>query len=838
MKTNQSASRWLGLVAVLSALAFALNGCGGSDGGTGPAGAPGATVGVTSPTAATSLSMTITGVTVGSPPVVNFTVTDQSGVPVAGLTDTDLQFNIAKLVPGTNGDPSKWQNYINRTSTDKLSVQGSQERRGTDSGTKKPYPFGTLTDNKNGTYTYTFCTDITNTGTPDTTQCATAAQPNACPAPCTDADGNALDISYQPTLTTRVGIQMSNKTYPKVNATYDFVPAGGAVTTERIIVQTANCNECHNQLAVHGGTRIDTKLCVTCHNPGSWVAAGSNSTTNWAKETVDFKVMIHKIHRGDELPSVVGPDGILNDNPTTSVDESADNGTYKIGTHDFSDVAFPQDIRNCTKCHTNTDTVTARNTPQGDNWETRPSIAACGSCHDNIDFSQAGLPSGTDPNGHPGGAVSDNSECLTCHSANRIAGSIAAKHTNPVKVASAKFKYNIIDICGTAVASKPICPASTKPTIRFSVTDPTGATTHGYGNNYNIVGASKDPEFGSGASLNILIAWDTRDYANDGGAGTRPSRANSINALTLPAVDNGDGTFTVTSPAAVPGSATGSGAVAMEGHPRGQSDLTTTTYDINVPVKGEVAYFGITDTTPVARRTVVDVTAKCDKCHDMLSVHGGNRADNAQLCVLCHNPRDTDVGSRPKTNGFPDKTLALDGQREESIDFKRLIHGIHAGALTTYSGAKAYGMRTKGLVVYGYGGSKNDFSDKRFPGILSDCTTCHVGTTYQLTGLWSAPTQNGILASTLLSEPTATDSASYTSQLVDQTDDLARSPTAAVCTSCHDDIDNDPNLAHLVPLGNAKFLDTQASINSSPELCVTCHGSGGPQDVKLMHGVK
>ena len=98
--------------------------------------------------------MTITGVTINSPPVVNFTVTNQAGVGMAGLTAADLRFNIAKLVPGSNGEPSTWQNYINRASGG--AVQGSQER------SAAGYAFGTLVNHGDGSYTYTFATDIKN----------------------------------------------------------------------------------------------------------------------------------------------------------------------------------------------------------------------------------------------------------------------------------------------------------------------------------------------------------------------------------------------------------------------------------------------------------------------------------------------------------------------------------------------------------------------------------------------------------------------------------------------------------------------------------------------------
>jgi OmcA/MtrC family decaheme c-type cytochrome len=122
--------------------------------------------------------------------------------------------------------------------------------------------------------------------------------------------------------------------------------------------------------------RTETKLCVTCHNPGSWFNTPGNI------QTVDFKVMIHKIHMGDELPSVLDPDG----NPVTTT-----KGTYKLGNADFSDVAFPQDIRNCTKCHDGTPGA-ANVTANGDNWKTQPRKPACGACHDDAYFGAAPDP--------------------------------------------------------------------------------------------------------------------------------------------------------------------------------------------------------------------------------------------------------------------------------------------------------------------------------------------------------------------------------------------------------------------------------------------------------------
>lgn len=793
--------------------AAVISGCDGDDGAPGAQGAAGTNPVSTVtkediPDTDTSLDITIDGVSISSPPVVEFSIRNADGIPLAGIVNSDIRFTLAKLVPGTNNEPSYWQSYINDEEAAEVgpgfiagttSIQADYERN------------GTLVDRGDGSYSYTFATDITNVTTP-------------------------LAVSYDPTLTHRVAIQVGGG-LPAANPIYTFRPSDGATTGlfTREIVKTESCNECHNKLALHGGGRIEMKYCVTCHNPGTIDADSGN--------TVDFKVMIHKIHRGEDLPSV-----------------DVGGGEYSIygfnnSKHDYSDVVMPQDIRNCAKCHDGSDPET----PDGDNWNTNLSMAACGSCHDDVDFSKDGSALGAnDPDGHSGGIMTDNSLCFECHQVSRVAGSVAASHNLPAKVASAKFKYNILEICGTAVDMDPDCSASlAAPTVRFSVSDPTGATTHGYGNNYDVVGATvgvdRDPEFGANASLNILTGWDARDYSNDGGVGTRPSRANSLPAITN-AVDVGDGTFTIT--LADISTATGTGVIAIEGHPRGETVVGSGTFDISVPVKGEVAYFGITDPIPVPRRIAVDLETKCDKCHDQLSIHGNNRAENAQLCVICHNPRGTDIRRRDTTpvpdplamppvvaDGIPDIS-PLDGKREESIDFKRMIHAIHAAqrddpATTdndpaTTIDVEGHGFREKGIVIYGFGNRSHDYSHVRFPGILNDCTTCHNDGTYELTGTWETPTQADILASTVKSAPTASIKAEFDAEKLDQADDQTISPTAAVCSACHDSAIAQ---AHMETIGGATFNAPQPSIGTY-ESCAICHGPGRSADVKVVHGVQ
>ena len=163
---------------------------------------------------------------------------------------------------------------------------------------------------------------------------------------------------------------------------YNFVPNGAKVTVVRDVVKTATCNKCHDQMAFHGGSRRSVELCVLCHQAQSVDPDTGN--------TVDMAVFIHKIHAGSSLPSVQGgkPYQIIGHGQSVA---------------DYSDIAFPADIRSCTTCHD-----PAAGAAQQANY-TKPSRAACGSCHDTVNFAtganHVNLPQ-----------VSD-SQCSQCHPA-------------------------------------------------------------------------------------------------------------------------------------------------------------------------------------------------------------------------------------------------------------------------------------------------------------------------------------------------------------------------------------------------------------------------------------
>ncbi|NVJ58762.1 MAG: OmcA/MtrC family decaheme c-type cytochrome [Gammaproteobacteria bacterium] len=729
-----------------------LTGCAddGRDGAVGPEGPPGDVVYVNNE--ADSITLQIDDVDTSGNFTVEFSVDDQDGAPFTGLSAGEVRFIIAKLVPGTAGNSDSWQSYINRIEQPGGAGPGTETQLQATTESN-----GEFVNNQNGTYRYTFATPIQN-----------VTQPAV--------------ISYQPDLVHRVAIQVSGEFAP-INTTYEFIPTTGADENlnQKHIVTTETCNSCHGELAFHGGGRTEVNYCVTCHNPGSTDAQSRN--------TVDFKVMIHKIHRGADLPSVQsGTDYQI--------------WGFRNSEHNYSDVHFPQNINNCTKCHDQNN----EQTPQASNWFERPTLETCGACHDDVNFSE-GIAGG-----HPGGVVTDNSECTTCHAAGRVARSVVESHAQPEKLEAAKYQFNILSVSQTAPGEFPV--------IQFSITDPT--------NNDNPYSLTEPAWVAAGGAsrLAILLAWNTGDYANND-SGRAPASAVSLNGLI--ATNNNDGTFSITSSIAIPMGMTGSGAAAIEGHPAGDLDGDGTFTD-RIPVTGTVSYFTIADITPTPRREVADLQ-KCQNCHgklDGLSFHGANRTDNLQLCVMCHNPNNTDLAMRPTDPDGTDNeinTAAVDGLEEQSIDFKYLIHAIHGAD-----------KRENNLVVYGFGNQAHDFSEVHFPNRSDNCLACHNLASINL------PLASSVLATTLDSQATVNNQSPFGStDLVpiiaafDQNDDYNIGATAAVCSSCHD---SDLAKAHMRQNGSS-FNALQGEFDSGVfvETCAICHGTDKIADVLKVHAL-
>jgi OmcA/MtrC family decaheme c-type cytochrome len=233
----------------------------------------------------------VPAVAVNSPTKVNFTVFSDGAVK-AGLTITNVSVAIAKLIPGSDGNPDEWQNYTHRT---RAAATASSTGVYTDAvkatltnpafaSTIQAYTDPKQTDptllaaqlvyNPDGYYTYTFKTDITDP---------------------TKTNG----VTFEPNRTHRVAVQLSYVNAAgetvKVNPYFDFtIDANGksvAVTDPtktRKMTDVSSCNSCHEKLALHGGGRVDTQYCVMCHNPST---VDPNSGNN-----LNLPTLVHKIH--------------------------------------------------------------------------------------------------------------------------------------------------------------------------------------------------------------------------------------------------------------------------------------------------------------------------------------------------------------------------------------------------------------------------------------------------------------------------------------------------------------------------------------------------------------
>jgi OmcA/MtrC family decaheme c-type cytochrome len=508
---------------------------------------------------------------------------------------------------------------------------------------------------------------------------------------------NALPSSYDKTATHVFAAYAYQSERTEIsNVAYAFVPDGGTPDVWEVST-TETCNRCHDPLALHGGPRQEFILCLPCHT--------QEAIDPETGESVDMRVMIHKIHMGENLPSV-----------------EAGEEYYIVGhrqsVHDYSEVIFPADVRNCEVCHTG---------PDGDSYKENPSRTACGSCHDDIDF-EAG-------EGHL--AQTNDNGCSGCHPAemtDEFDYSIPGAHVIPNFSAQLPgIKIDIISISNTNPGQKPI--------ITWTVTNDEGDA---------IPLSDMD-------RIYFIIAGPNTDYKI---YWRESALARSIN--------NGDGTYRYTTENSIPEDATGSWSIGVEGRTIITiEDGSAEGAEIRNLSMNEVYAIAVTDDDAESRRTIVS-QENCEACHENLYLHGGNRK-SVEYCSMCHMPFETDEEVRPEEEMPP-----------TTVDFKVMIHRIHLGE----HGGKPY-------VIYGHGGSMNDFGHVLYPAELTNCDKCHVDNSYAL------PLDDGVLGTTVLQYG---EIISYTP------------PIQSACLGCHP---KDYSMAH-----------TMSQTYNNIESCVVCHGPG------------
>ncbi len=172
----------------------------------------------------------------------------------------------------------------------------------------------------------------------------------------------------------------------------------GTATSEKKVA--TRCTDCHGDTIFHFSSGpihpapFDTDYCTACHDYGHTASGdlfknqGGTSLNGWSGfGAMPIARRVHGVHRAHYL-------------------EHSEE-IYANATKDtFGEIIFPQDIRNCTKCHAETD-----------NWKKQPSRLACLACHDSDEAKAHGKLMTFMPNpGDPYGSTSVET-CTLCHGA-------------------------------------------------------------------------------------------------------------------------------------------------------------------------------------------------------------------------------------------------------------------------------------------------------------------------------------------------------------------------------------------------------------------------------------
>jgi OmcA/MtrC family decaheme c-type cytochrome len=557
---------------------------------------------------------------------------------------------------------------------------------------------------------------------------------------------------FDPTVTTTVGMSGSRDLTSfslgtsYAGNTFNFVPNGAAVTVTRDVIRTASCNTCHDQLVFHGGHAVGMEECVLCHQPQNVDPTTGN--------TLDLKVMAHKIHMGSSLPSVAGT--------STTPGVPYQIAGYMGAISDFSTVIDPASAQRCGVCHSLT-----TGAAQAKAFLTEPSRAACGACHDDVNFATGA--------NHPGGFQTDDTQCMNCHipqgetpfDASILGAHVVANDTpatypqNPDTLISSV----VVTITGVTNSS-----AGQKPVVAYTVKDINGKAI-----------ALNDPTL---EDMQFTMAGPTTDYGYTS-FGSDVTTPGYVGEDGTQGTCDSSGNCTYTFQHAIPAGATGTYAIGVESE-RLENVLagTTSAQQVESGTPNQVFYFSVDGSTVQARRTVVAET-NCNQCHVHLTLHG-NRRNDPQYCVLCHNPSDTDFSQRPA------------GQAAQTINMAVMVHRIHDGVNVVPAGGKPY-------VVAGFGGSSHDFSGVLYPAFspsgsgayLQNCSMCHVNGSEQVlpTGLNAVVDPQGWI-----------------------------NPVQAVASACSG--------CHVSKAEAAHFL---ANTDSLGESCTVCHAAGAQFAVDAVH---
>jgi OmcA/MtrC family decaheme c-type cytochrome len=346
--------------------------------------------------------------------------------------------------------------------------------------------------NADGTYTYTFAAPLpANYGVPvnDTTK-FTDGEVSGPLAAGTYTVSFAMYKNYWV-----AGVE----TKDAGGGTQDFLVGSATTLAPREVVKAENCQRCHEQFRFHEGIFRSPTMCATCHTAGA-EDDGSTDTADATPVTTEIGVMIHKLHNGAHLPSVLG----VGTNADGTRNYAATATPYVVGTEDFSAITYPafpnfniqmpkdtgysalaaadktkdntirMGVTSCGDCHGDPDGSGPVAAPvQGDQAYSAPTRRTCGSCHDDLDYTRSYAA-----NGATMAPDLDDSTCAMsgCHPASGRATAVRDAHLHPVlnPTASPETTVTLTGVTGGSGTGGKFA-AGDSPSVTFTLHDAAGA---------------------------------------------------------------------------------------------------------------------------------------------------------------------------------------------------------------------------------------------------------------------------------------------------------------------------------------------------------------------------
>jgi OmcA/MtrC family decaheme c-type cytochrome len=542
-----------------------------------------------------------------------------------------------------------------------------------------------------------------------------------------------------------------------------------------LLVADQACRNCHGSSGqgMHNSDPMSAQVCTVCH-----LAENSAGGEPKAK----FFNLIHSVHNSHNMPG----------------------GKWEFDASHVYKVTYPTYMNNCNVCHSEAGMLAAANgmiVTKANCFSCHASTKGFGDALDDLAFHHAyddvSYPSDVCQDCHvAGGAALKYVKVTDFHNGKTTErGGVIWNGVDTSVTEGAKFGWQITGVVdnGTTLA------ISWTATYGGSAVNPCNATVAANAPAFHAIPALPPvPPATSPTNRNNLSVLYTYAQGEDPILGTanNPGQADNVGVSTSNTTCAANVATTTITPKRVAGATRA--RIALQGKPWVlavdpadadgvmQVRAKTPTYDFVVGTGAKA-----TD-----RRVVVNTTEKCVKCHvGSLYQHGGNRVDNIDMCMLCHNSASSDQSVRDGMGVTAAE--AYDGKVGQTFEMKTMLHRIHSGGAANsppfviYRNRGIYAWAPEGTVipnwptgtpdadgklpVYGAVGDNalqvHNYHNPTYPRLLNDCMACHDSNWKSL-----VPDQAKAMAATLDAGK---------DPWTNQVDDVLQGAGAAACTSCH-----------------------------------------------------